>query len=324
MDTPHIRDMMRIAREDSVYAMQKSVAEHIEKKNRSEERFGQDATNAMNESRQKHIQEQVDVPSLDDDSPYEWITSGILGGWQRSGKIDPDKMYDPNQSRNMRSGPPGILYVNQLGMPKNTLYASRRNSHNDSHWLEAWKQAKMLDLSEKDVGQYANGVSFDLNPKARHLTINNLDDWYGLLKKYPLTVNAPKDSEYEEDPDFRLLPNWDNISKDYDSMYMSPEFVMWLKAIRDKKHGAKEINRTREINPRSFTTDSGKKGKTANLDVEGADHMFIFHPEAILRQKPYKYNDIAKPTKMDYAQKGKDSYSMREFRNKAGDNSISF
>ena len=288
--------------------------------NKAEKMFGQAATDVMKENQQAKIQEQMDIPGMDDDEPYEWITSGILGEWQRGGKIEPDKITNPDLSRNMRSGKPSFFYVNQLGMPQNTVYASRRNSHGGSHWLESWKMMDGLDLSDKDVGQFANGISFDLNPNARHLVVNNKQEWQDLLKKYPLLVKNPEDpdGEFTIDKDKSVLPNWDAIAKDYDSMYMSPQLIMYLKAIRNKNHAGPEINLSREIRRQPLNVD-GEDALIANMDVEGPDHMFIFNPNAILRQKPYRYNESAKPTKMDYKEKNRKypSYSQQAFKNQA-------
>lgn len=188
MDTPHIRDMMRIAHDDGVYAMQKSVAEHVEKR-----AVWRDTPGAPRPNKPILADHIVAYNNFRiDDGKYhpEYLYRGRL-----------DDLRKQPLNRSYRIvGTNGRMYVIPA-MHVPFLNLSRRNSGN-VQGSNGFIDARLRKPSE------AYGFSALLDPK-RHKVFNNVDDWIDFTKKHPVYV--PYEGEEWAFPDFDTYPGVDSI-----------------------------------------------------------------------------------------------------------------
>lgn len=303
--------------------------------------FGEEGQKAVQESRSNNEPE----------GPYEWLHTGTHSGSDEA--FDPAKFTPIKNFRRVsgNEGAPASIdeiwdyktdadrddpeaypeYV-QEGLPSGGLYASHRNDKGYSHWADAYDRNNYGMITSGSGKR--NGFSFDLNPEANILHINNSEDYAKLLRESPKWV---RNGTY-------VGVDWESLKdKGIQGVYFSPDFSKWIRGHPDAgvdmnsqrgMDGQLTSDRKLVLNSKGeledrwgpyeydYPSDSlvktperkdfednylHRKGRVLRLDYDGPDHLIITDPSAIGRNKPYIHNEKISDEEFGKAAKWKEA-----------------
>lgn len=269
-DLPSFKDMFYTVRRNNCYAMQKSVAEHLEKRNKAIEMMGWDEG-------QKYLDEtQPPQKGLHVNNIIQ--TSHGSDGPYNEHRFDP-KLFDIVYTDQDHPDKPIGGYYESVILPNKD---SRRHS-----------DAKMKYFSNDiDNSNRSHGVITELYPDAPVLYIRTKQDWNDLFNKF-------KPSYSEEG---RYIP-WQNLLRDYDAVqfetFPNKDHFEYLGKLNDVSHvpfGARDLKEYEKIYERAYDEKGIANNRNWNTDFkddilypyEGrSNYRLILNPYSVMSSRPY-------------------------------------
>lgn len=132
-------------------------------------------------------------PEVPEKKEGEFIHTGVLS--PTTTDYDPSKFNPVKNYRHLKNSDyphydpdsDDVVWADQtvqMGLPRGGIYASKRNSKGQSHWMKMWHDRQSRWSNPMPTDKY-NGYQFNISPQAKVKTINSYNDYFELLKRYP-------------------------------------------------------------------------------------------------------------------------------------------